>query len=56
MGYEIYMPVLGTGKSRARLQPKEALQLIKETFVAHAEKINGQIHIVALDTMIAELN
>ena len=56
MGYEIYMPVLGTGKSRARLQPKEALQLIKETFVEHAEKINGQIYIVALDTMMAELS
>ena len=56
MGYEIYLPVLGTGKSRARLQPNEALQLIKETFVEHAEKINGQIYIVALDTMIAELS
>ena len=56
MGYEIYMPVLGTGKSRARLKPKESLQLIKETFVEHAEKIIGQIYIVALDTMMAELN
>ena len=56
MGYKIYMPVLGTGKSRARLKPKESLQLIKETFVEHEEKINGQIYIVALDTMIVELS
>lgn len=55
MGFEIYIPVLGTGKSRARLQPKEAMQLIRDTFLEHQEKINGQIYIVALETMIAEL-
>ena len=56
LGYEIYLPLLGTGKSRAYLSPKDALQLIKETLIEHQEKINGHIYIVALDTMIAELS
>lgn len=55
LGYEIYIPLLGTGKSRAHLKPKEAMQLIKDTFVEHQEKINGRIYIVALEDMIAEL-
>ena len=55
LGFELYLPLLGTGKSRAHLTPNESLQLIRETFLEHQEKINGQIYIVVLENMISEL-
>ena len=56
LGYEIYIPLLGTGKSRAHLTPKESMQLIKDTLVEQQLKINGHIFIVALENIIAELS
>lgn len=56
LGYEIYIPLLGTGKSRAYLTPKESMQMIRDTFLEHQEKINGHVYIVALENMMAELN
>lgn len=56
LGYEIYIPLLGTGKSRAHLTPKESMQLIKDTLVEQHLKINGHIYIVALEDTILELS
>lgn len=55
LGYDIYIPLLGTGKSRAELTPKESFELIIATFKEHPERINGHIHIVTLENIIAEL-
>lgn len=56
LGYEIYIPLLGTGKSRAHLTPKESMQLIKDTLVEQRLKINGHIYIVAFEDTILELS
>lgn len=45
-GYDLYIPVMGTGLSRSDLTKKEAFQVIKSTLLANQKNIYGKIHIV----------
>lgn len=45
-GYELYMPLMGTGLSRAGMSHEEALQTIEAVFQLNNEKIHGNINIV----------
>lgn len=45
-GYELYMPLMGTGLSRAGLSHEESLQTIEAVFRLYDEKIHGDINIV----------
>ena len=53
-GYVLYLPLLGTGKSRANLSPKHSYELIKNT-VLNNKNFNGTINIVVLEKMAHEL-
>lgn len=45
-GYDMYLPLLGTGRSRAGLSNKEAYQLLKTSLIRHMDLIQGNITIV----------
>lgn len=45
-GFPLYMPLMGTGTSRAKLTHKQSLKLIKSGIFTFEEKINGQINII----------
>ena len=47
-GYHMYLPLLGTGRSRAGLSYQESFDLIVSTLMNNYEKINGEISIVVL--------
>lgn len=46
-GYPLYLPLLGTGRSRASLQYAESYALICKTMVEHSQNVQGEIYIVA---------
>ena len=54
-GYELYLPLLGTGKSRANLTTKQSYELIKTTVISNCSIVNGTINIVVLEKMAHEL-
>ena len=45
-GYELYIPLLGTGRSRAGLSYQEAFDLIKRKLIEKASSVHGRINIV----------
>ena len=45
-GYSLYLPLMGTGRSRANLSHQESFDLIVKTFVNNKHKIQGHIGIV----------
>ncbi|HHX68625.1 MAG TPA: hypothetical protein GX708_11300 [Gallicola sp.] len=45
-GYPLFMPLFGTGSSRAKLSHKQSLKIIKSSIFAFEEKINGQINVI----------
>ena len=45
-GYDAYVPVMGTGRSRAGLRHDEALKIIARTMLLYSERITSNIHIV----------
>lgn len=55
LGYSLYIPLIGTGRSRAHLSAKESLQLITDSLIKNEKRINGNVTIVVLEKMIAEL-
>lgn len=54
-GYELFLPLLGTGKSRAQLSSKESCDMIKNTVMKNSNIVNGTINIVVLEKMAHEL-
>ena len=54
-GYKLYLPLLGTGKSRANLTPKQSYELIRNVALNNQQIINGEINIVVLHQMAHEL-
>ena len=54
-GYDLYLPLVGTGKSRANLSPKESCDIIKNTVIKNNNIVNGTINIVVLEKMAHEL-
>ncbi len=45
-GYDLYLPLLGTGLSRAGLTHKEAFELITSMLRIYADKIHGCTYVV----------
>lgn len=54
-GYELYLPLLGTGKSRANLTTKQSYELIKTIVINNSKIVKGTINIVVLEKMAHEL-
>lgn len=54
-GYSLYLPLLGTGKSRANLTAKRSYELIKSIVISHSEIVHGNINIVVFDKVVNEL-
>lgn len=54
-GYPLYIPLLGTGRSRIGLSNKESFDLIKNTLLAEKEHIQGLVNIIALPEVFEEL-
>lgn len=45
-GFEMFLPLMGTGMSRVNIQHQDALRKIKATFELHRNKIKGTVNIV----------
>ncbi len=45
-GYDLYMPLIGTGMSRARLSHQQSFDLIIDTLLLNKEQIQGKINVV----------
>ena len=45
-GYHLYIPLLGTGRSRANLSFQDSFDLIFDTFMKHKQLLQGEISIV----------
>lgn len=48
-GYDMYIPLLGTGRSRTDISPEEALQIMVSYFKIHKEKVQGDVNIIVYD-------
>lgn len=48
-GMPLYMPLMGTGSSRAKLTHNQSLKIIKSGIFAYEEKVNGRINIVVFN-------
>ena len=46
LGYDLYMPLMGTGLSRAGLSLQESYDLLTEGLVRNGSKVHGHIHLV----------
>ena len=45
-GYDIFIPLLGTGKSRTDISSEEALQIITSYFRIHKDKVQSDVNII----------
>lgn len=45
-GYDLYLPLMGTGLSEAGLSPNESLRLLKAFFELHVDQVRGKVNIV----------
>ncbi len=45
-GYNLYLPLLGTGRSRTGLSIELAFALLRKSFMTHADLIQGQVIVV----------
>ncbi len=54
-GTPIYVPLIGTGRSRARLSLKESIDLIKDSFIRNENGFFGDVKIVVNQKIIEEL-
>lgn len=46
LGYDLYLPLMGTGLSRAGLSIREAYIILTEKLICNSAKIHGHIHII----------
>ena len=46
MGYDLYMPLMGTGLSRAGLSLQEAYDLLINGLIRNCSKIHGHVHLI----------
>jgi hypothetical protein len=46
LGYDLYMPLMGTGLSRAGLSLQESYDLLTEALIQNSSKIHGHIHVI----------
>ena len=54
-GNDIYIPLVGTGRSRANLSNKEAVDLFEKVINENQEKLHGKIHMVVTPNIGEEL-
>lgn len=45
-GYDIYVPLMGTGRSDAGLSHKDSLRILKSFFLLNGKRLRGNLHIV----------
>lgn len=45
-GYDMYVPLMGTGRSRSGLSPNESYKLMKKLFIENKEMIHGHIFLI----------
>lgn len=55
-GYDLYLPLIGTGRSRAGLSHQESFELIKNVFLEDKKRIQGRIIIDVEPSVIENLN
>lgn len=54
-GRRMYIPLIGTGMSRAGLSLQESYDLLRETLTEHADMVAGKVHIVVRPEDMHEL-
>lgn len=54
-GYPLYIPLLGTGRSRIGLSFKQSYELIKDVLLKEKEHIQGSVNIIALPEAFKEI-
>jgi len=54
-GCPMYIPLLGTGRSRAELSYFQSYKLISKTMIEHSQHVQGQIYIVATKEAMREI-
>lgn len=54
-GYPLYIPLLGTGRSRIGLSYEESIKIIKDECLKHKNKIQGEIHIIIYTKNLEEI-
>jgi hypothetical protein len=54
-GYPLYIPLVGTGLSRAHMPVRESFETIRHVFTVNRERIHGCVSIVVLPGMWDEL-
>lgn len=54
-GYDVYIPLIGTGLSRAYLSNQESYGIIKNTLLQNKDRLQGKINIVILPSVINEI-
>lgn len=54
-GYDLYIPLIGTGMSRAGLDYQDSLDLLMLTLLNNSEKIHGEINIIVQPNVIKML-
>lgn len=55
-GYDLYVPLMGAGMSRANLSKQESLEIMKSTILANSWRIHGKVHIVIYEKEKDELS
>lgn len=45
-GYDLYIPLIGTGRSGAELSLEESVRILKSYFLLHTEQVRGKVNIV----------
>jgi len=55
-GNPLYIPLIGTGRSRSGITPKESLNLIKQAFLHDGRGLYGNVHIVVHPANVSEFN
>lgn len=54
-GYPLYIPLIGTGRSRANLSYQQSFELIEKTLLENEEHIQGKIYIIALNEVYEKI-
>ncbi len=54
-GYDIYIPLMGTGRSRANLSNQESLDLITSTLLKNKNLLHGKVNIVILPEVMEKI-
>lgn len=45
-GYQMFLPLIGTGRSRSGLSHEDSLQIIKSILLLYSDKLHGEINVV----------